>query len=81
MQEDIAKSALAVVKFLVHWVVWSFVLFNLGRAALLLVTLGRFPRGLDVERHANQISLAGVFVLFSAWSLIAIYNNTVGAHA
>jgi hypothetical protein len=81
MQDDIAKSAIAVVKFLVHWLIWSFVLFNLGRAALLLVTFGCYPRGLDVERHTNQISLVGAFVLFLAWPVIAVYNNLVGAYA
>ncbi|GAA0713290.1 hypothetical protein [Dokdonella soli] len=81
MQEEIAKSALAVAKFLVYYIIWPLVLFNLGRVALLLITFGRYPRGLDTECHVNQISLAGVFVLVLAWSLIAVYNNTVGAHA
>ena len=81
MHEDIAKSALSAAKFLFHWLVWSIVLFNVGRAALLLVTFGRYPRGRDVERDANKISLAGAIVLALTWSFIAIYNNMAGVHA
>jgi len=81
MQEEIAKGFVAVAKFVAYYIIWSFVLFNLGRASLLLVTLGQYPRGLDVQRHTNQISLVGILVLVLAWSLVAVYNNTLGAHA
>jgi hypothetical protein len=81
MQDEIANSVVAVVKFVAYYIIWSFVLFNLGRMSLLLVTLGQYPRGLDAQRHANQISLVGTLVLVLAWSAIAIYNNTLGVHA
>jgi len=81
MQDEIANSVVAVVKFVAYYIIWSFVLFNLGRMSLLLVTLGKYPRGLDAQRHANQISLVGTLVLVLAWSAIAIYNNTLGVPA
>ena len=81
MQEEIAKGFVAVAKFVAYYIIWSFVLFNLGRTSLLLVTLGHYPRGLDVQRHTNQISFVGILVLVLAWSLVAVYNNTLGAHA
>jgi hypothetical protein len=81
MQEEITNGVVAVVKFIAYYVVWSFVLFNLGRASLLVVTLGQYPRGLDAQRHVNQISLVGVVVLVMAWSAVAVYNNTLGVHA
>jgi len=81
MQEEIAKGFVAVAKFVAYYIIWSFVLFNLGRASLLLVTFGQYPRGLDAQRHTNQISLVGILVLILAWSLVAVYNNTLGAHA
>jgi hypothetical protein len=81
MQEEIANGVVAVVKFIAYYVIWSFVLFNLGRASLLVVTLGRYPRGLDAQRHINQVSLVGVLVLVMAWSAVAVYNNTLGVHA
>lgn len=80
MQEEIAKGFVAVAKFVAYYIIWSFVLFNLGRASLLLVTLGQYPRGLYVQRHTNKISLVGILVLVLAWSLVAVYNNTLGAH-
>ena len=81
MQEEIANCVVAVVKFIVYYIIWSFVLFNLGRVSLLLVTLGQYPRGLNAQRHVNQISLVGTLVLVLAWSLVAVYNNTLGVHA
>lgn len=80
MLETVARELLTIVKLLFLSVIWSAVLFNLGRAFLLLATLGRFPRGRDLERHPNAISLAGVLVLVLAWSLIALRNN-LGASA
>ena len=81
MQEEITNGVVAAVKFVAYYIIWSFVLFNLGRMSLLLVTLGQYPRGLDVQRHVNQISLLGILVLALAWSAVAIYNNTLGVHA
>ncbi|QBB69893.1 hypothetical protein ELE36_05660 [Pseudolysobacter antarcticus] len=81
MQEEIINGVVAFVKFIAYYIIWSFVLFNLGRASLLLVTLGQYPRGFYVHRHANQISLAGIFVLVLAWLVVAIYNNILGARA
>ena len=81
MQEEITNGVVAVVKFIAYYIIWSFVLFNLGRVSLLLVTLGQYPRGLDAQRNINKISLVGIFVLVLAWSAVAIYNNTLGVHA
>jgi len=81
MQEEITNGVVAVIKFIAYYIIWSFVLFNLGRVTLLLVTLGQYPQGLDAQRHINQISLVGVLVLVMAWSAVAVYNNTLGVHA
>jgi hypothetical protein len=81
MQEEIAEGFIAVVKFIAYHIIWSHVLFSIGRVSLLLVTLGRYPRGLDVQRHINQISFVGLLALVLAWSFIAIYNATSGLHA
>ncbi|RAN82530.1 hypothetical protein B5P43_00025 [Bacillus sp. SRB_336] len=81
MQEEITNGVVAVVKFIAYYIIWSFVLFNLGRASLLVITLGQYPRGLDAQGHVNQISLVGVLILVLAWSAVAVYNNTLGVHA
>jgi len=43
--------------------VWGILLFNIGLVLLWLLTLGRYPRGPVVERHANRISLSGLVVV------------------
>ncbi len=75
MLETVAKEFATIVKLLFLSVIWSAVLFNLGRIFLLLATLGRFPRGRDPDRHPDAISLAGILVLVLAWSPIALHNN------
>lgn len=75
MLETIAKELVTLARLLLLSVIWSALLFNLGRVFLLLVTVGRFPRGRDLDRHPDAISSAGVLVLLLAWLLIALYNN------
>lgn len=53
----------------------DFVLFNLGRAALLLVTAGRYPRGRSLQAHTGRISAVGILVLLLAWCGIALHNH------
>ncbi len=73
--ETIFEFVVGVLKFILWYILWCIVLFNLGRAFLLLVTLGKYPRGIKLEKDVNLISGVGVGVLFAVWSSIAIYNN------
>ncbi|KRE88575.1 hypothetical protein ASG87_08310 [Frateuria sp. Soil773] len=45
--------------------VWHTVLFNVGRAALLLCTLGRYPRGAALECHEDRIAAFGLLVVLA----------------
>ncbi|AND71291.1 hypothetical protein ATSB10_38370 [Dyella thiooxydans] len=58
---------LGIVWFPVRDALWESVLFQLGRAGLLAITLGRFPRGRSLQHHADRISFAGVIVLVLGW--------------
>jgi len=80
MHDEVAKGFVAITRFIAHQIIWSLVLFNIGRASMLLVTLGQYPHGIDCRRHADRISLVGLLVLVVAWSSIAVYNHTVGIH-
>ena len=80
MQDEITSAVVSAVKFIAYYIIWSVLLFNLGRACLLLVSFGQYPRGRDIEHHANRIAMTGVFVLALAWTAVAIYNNTVGSN-
>jgi hypothetical protein len=75
MKDFIAEGLVATVKFIFEWLLWSSVLFNLGRITLLLCTLGRYPRGDALDRDVNRIALVGLLALVCLWSAIAIYNN------
>jgi hypothetical protein len=81
MLSDIANAVIAIARLLIISVIWSLVLFNIGRIALLAVTLGRYPRQQHLRLHAGRISVAGLLVIALAWSSLAIYNNTFGMPA
>lgn len=75
LQEEIANGIVSVIKFIFYSLIWQFVLFNLGRITLLLITVGRYPKGRLVQLHENRISLVGLTVLFVVWSAVVIHNN------
>jgi len=54
---------------------WTGGLRQLGRGVLLVLTLGRFPRGRQLERHGHLIACAGVLTLAAAWGAIALWNQ------
>jgi hypothetical protein len=81
LQEEITNGIVSVIKSIFYVLVWQFVLFNVGRITLLLVTVGRYPKGRLVELHVNRISLVGLAVLFTAWSAVAIHNNLYPWHS
>jgi len=68
-------TVVAVLKAIFFAFVCNIVLFNLGRCALLLLTVGRYPHGRALEAHVNRISATGVCVLVAAWCAFALYNN------
>ena len=71
----VARSLASVLRFLFLHVAVEFVLFNLGRAALLVVTFGRYPRGRALVTHAHRISGCGALVIVLAWCAIALFNH------
>jgi len=75
MQDTITTTIVSVLKIVISYVLWSLVLFNLGRATLLICTLGRYPRGPVPRQHANRISFVGALVVVALWASIAVHNN------
>jgi hypothetical protein len=61
---------------LVTWdLAWTGALRQLGRGVLLVLTLGRFPRGRQLERHGDLVACAGLLTLIAAWGAIALWNQ------
>lgn len=75
MLEDVARIVVSIVRFIVQDVILDFVLFQVGRGALLAITLGRYPTRNDCERSRRGIEWAGVLTLLVVWLAIAAYNN------
>jgi hypothetical protein len=75
MFEDVARTVVSIVRYIVVDVILDFVVFQVGRGALLAITLGRYPTRNDSERSRRSIQWAGVLTLVVIWSAIAVYNN------
>lgn len=71
----IGEGVFAILRWVAVEALWNAVLFNLGRVALLIVTVGKFPRQHDLSRSADAISFAGVAALVLLWVLVALANN------
>ena len=73
MLSDIAGAFAHVVVAFFRDVVFDFVLFNIGRGALLACTLGRYPRGRALQRDDGLIAGVGFVVLTGV--ALGLYNN------
>jgi len=71
----IARAILSVLYFLFVHVVISVVLYGIGLGTLLMLTLGRYPRGRFRQAHSERISACGALVVLLVWCGIALYNN------
>jgi hypothetical protein len=80
LREQVAHAVASAIRFVVVTVIWQFVLFNLGRMTLLLLTFGRYPRHRDLRLRVNSITFVGLVVLLVLWSAIAVYNNLHPLH-
>ncbi len=73
--EGLFRGVISILRWIVFELIIHIVLFNLGRVALLLATLGRYPRGKLTEKDEGIIALLGIFVIVAVWCAIALYNN------
>ena len=73
--ESIFRGLLHALKFILWELIFSIVLFNIGRAVLLLITFGRYPRLKHIEKDSEKIALFGILFIFIVWLILAVYNN------
>jgi len=77
--EDIIEPFLRAIWTAIRFILWDIlfhmVMFNIGRATLLVITLGKYPRFKHIEKDTEKIALFGMFIVILVWSALAIYNN------
>ena len=75
--EEIAEGAfkgiLRFIRYILIEGICEFLLFWMGRIFLLLITLGRYPRGTKAEEHEGYIVCVGIAVVITAVILISLY--------
>ncbi len=79
MKDTLIDAAAELGRFLLGVVIWDALLRQLGRATLLILTAGQWPRGKALKQHANAISASGVIVLLLAWFALASWNHARAA--
>ena len=72
---SVARAIVTALRYLFVHFLYNVVLFNLGRVALLIVSLGRYPRGRNLSAHEGRISAFGVLVVVLVWCVIALFNH------
>ena len=75
MREAIEDAVGATAKFIFKVIIWDFVLFQVGRAVMLAVTLGRYPTRKDCAQSHGRIQWVGIATLVLVWVVIAAVNN------
>ncbi|GEM_PF-968646 len=72
--ETIFNFFIEVMKLIIYTIVWNFVLFYIGVFILKILSLNKYPVGLQFEKHVNVISFVGINAIYILWSSIATYN-------
>jgi hypothetical protein len=75
--EEIAEGVIKLVyrfmRFFLLDVICEFIIYWIGRIFLLVVTLGNYPRGRQVDEHEGRIICTGFVVIILSVVLISQY--------
>jgi len=77
--EIILRPILTVIGYVVWDIVFLIILFNVSMVFLLIVSLGKYPRGEYLEKHRDRIASVGFAIVVLAWISIAVFNNFGGS--
>jgi phage baseplate assembly protein W len=73
LAEVTIKPILRAIRFILIEAICEFLIYWVGRIFLLVVTLGNYPRGRQVEEHEGRIIFTGIVVIILSIFLISIY--------
>ncbi len=73
--EPFLRAIWAVIRFMLWAFLFYTIMFNIGRAFLLIATLGKYPRLKHIENDTEKIGIFGLFLVILAWVALAIFNN------
>jgi len=71
--EVVAEGIYHFIKWLVIQVLFEFIFYWTGRIALLIFTLGRYPKGSQIEREGTCNLVGGVIIIS-----IVVFANIYG---
>ena len=72
LAEGAIKTILRIIRFVLVEAICEFVIYWVGRIFLLIITLGNYPRGRQVEAHEGRIICTGFAVIILSIILISM---------
>ena len=75
MYDIVSDGIRSIVRSIARLWLLDVVLFQLGRGALLIFTMGRYPARATLERHRGRIQCVGLLVLLLFWLGVALFNH------
>ncbi len=73
LAEGIIKTILRILRFILIDAICEFVIYWIGRIFLIVVALGNYPQGRQIEKHEGRIICTGFLVIILSIVLISIY--------
>ena len=73
--ENVLKGIWSVIRFFLWLVLFQFIIFNIGRVSLLIITLGKYPRFSHIQKDTDKIIYFGLLLVITAWATLVIYKN------
>ena len=73
LAEGAIKPILRLIRFILIEAICEFLIYWVGRLFLLVMTLGNYPRGKQVEEHEGRIICTGFIVIILSVILISMY--------
>ena len=73
LAEGAIKPIFRLIRFIFIEAICEFLIYWVGRIFLLVVTLGKYPRGRQVEEHEGRIICTGIVVIILSIVLISMY--------
>lgn len=74
---DLGDFIVETLKAIVQVLIWGWILYILGYAAIWVFTFGRYPKSPESPRQKNAIAGVGLLCLIVLWTALAGYNNFV----
>jgi hypothetical protein len=77
MVDSITECICELIKELVLFIFWSWLLYLIGYTLVWTITFGRYPRKSSLAAQKELLSAVGLLSLLVLWGIVAVFNNFI----